>query len=167
VRWLLLCAILASCSSGAKHDEAAAVTPPARDVAPASPTTATARPTVYLTTPQGELAVTVDVVKTDAQIERGLMFREHLPPDHGMLFLMSEEQVWTFWMENTLIALDMIFIDRNLTIVGIVENAVPRTRDPRTVNKPSLYVLEVNGGYSAAHKLTPGGKVRFDHVPPR
>ncbi|MBC7976127.1 MAG: DUF192 domain-containing protein [Myxococcales bacterium] len=162
---------MASCSSGANHDEAAAVPPTAtrapkpHDGAPASQTTA--RPKVYLSTPQGELAVPVEIARTDAQVERGLMFREHLPPDQGMLFLMSEERVWTFWMENTLIALDMIFIARDRTVAGIVENAAPRTRDLRATDQPSLYVLEVNGGYSAAHQITPGSKVRFENVPSR
>jgi len=121
-------------------------------------------PRVYLGSPQGEVPVAVEIVKTQAQIERGLMFREHLPPDQGMLFLMSEDKVWTFWMENTLIPLDMIFIASDLTIAGIVENAAPRSQDLRSVGKPSRYVLEVNGGYCAAHKVTAGGKVRFENV---
>jgi len=122
---------------------------------------------VYLPTAQGEEAVSVEIVKTRAQIERGLMFREHLPPDRGMLFLMDEERIQSFWMKNTLIPLDMIFISKDLTIAGVVENAAPRTEEPRDVDKPSSYVLEVNGGYSAAHKVAVGGKVRFESVPPR
>jgi uncharacterized protein len=162
VRWLLVFTIL-GCSSGTKHDDGPAVTPqPRAEVAPVSPTGP--MPKVYLTSPQGELAVDVEIVKTDAQIERGLMFREHLPPDQGMLFLMSEDKPWTFWMENTLIPLDMIFVAKDMTIAGIVENAAPRTRDPRTVDKPSRYVLEVNGGYSAAHHIAAGSKVRFENV---
>ena len=124
-------------------------------------------PKVYLTTPQGERAVSVEIVATSAQIQRGLMFREHLPPDHGMLFLMENEQVWSFWMQNTLIPLDMLFIAGDLTIAGIVENAEPRTEVMRKVDKPSRYVLEVNGGYAAAHKVTAGSKVRFENVPTR
>jgi uncharacterized membrane protein (UPF0127 family) len=161
VRWLFVIAIL-GCSSGTKHDDGSAVPPKPHDVAPVSPTAA--QPRVYLSSPQGELAVDVEIVKTEAQIERGLMFREHLPPDQGMLFLMSETKVWTFWMENTLIPLDMIFVGQDLTIAGIVENAAPRTQDLRAVDKPSRYVLEVNGGYSAAHKVTAGSKVRFENV---
>jgi hypothetical protein len=122
-------------------------------------------PKVYLSTPQGDLAVTVEIAATPAKIERGLMFREHLPPDDGMLFLMKEERSWPFWMRNTLIPLDMIFIAKNLTIAGIVENAEPRTETLREVTPPSLYVLEVNGGYFAAHKVTTGAKVRFEGVP--
>ena len=161
MRWLLLFAIL-GCSSGTKHDDAPPVVAPAHDVAPVSPTTA--MPKVYLPSPQGELAVDVEIVKTEAQVERGLMSREHLPPDQGMLFLMPETKVWTFWMENTLIPLDMIFVAEDLTIAGIVENAAPRSEDLRSVGRPSRYVLEVNGGYSAAHKVAVGSKVRFENV---
>ncbi len=124
-------------------------------------------PKVTLSAPQGDVAVEVEVVSTSAQIERGLMYREHLPPDQGMLFLMKEERIWPFWMHNTLIPLDLIFIAKDMTIAGIVENATPRTDTLRQVDKPSLYVLEVNGGYSAAHKLAAGTKVRFDNLPAR
>ena len=176
---MLLIAFLAGCSSGTKRDDGAAVPPqPASHAAPAvsptSPTstsgaaaTGSAMPKVYLSTPQGELAVEVEVVSSEAKIQRGLMFREHLPPDQGMLFLMRQEQVWPFWMHNTLIPLDLVFIAKDFTIAGIVENAEPRTDTLRQVEQPSLYVLEVNGGYAAAHKLTRGAKVRFDGVPPR
>jgi len=122
-------------------------------------------PKVYLSTASGEMTVSVEVVSTPATIERGLMFREHLPPDQGMLFLMDHEQPWSFWMHNTLIPLDMLFIKSDMTVAGIVENATPRTDDLRKVDAPSLYVLEVNGGYCAAHKVTAGSKVRFEGVP--
>lgn len=124
-------------------------------------------PQVHLSTPQGDQVVTVEIVATEAAVERGLMFRTHLPPDQGMLFLMDHEQPWSFWMHNTLIPLDLIFIAKNMTIAGIVENAEPRTDTLRNVPAPSLYVLEVNGGYCAAHKVSAGAQVRFDGVPPR
>jgi uncharacterized protein len=114
----------------------------------------------------GDAKVTVEVVATEAKIEKGLMYREHLPPDGGMLFLMGTEYDWKFYMRNTLIPLDMIFIGKDMTIAGIVANAEPRTETLRSVGKPSLYVLEVNAGWAAAHKVQAGAKVRFDHVSP-
>ena len=87
------------------------------------------------------------------------------PTDQGMLFLMSEEKNWPFWMHNTLIPLDLIYIARDMTIAGIVENAEPRTDTLREVGKPSLFVLEVNGGFCAAHKIAAGAKVQFEGVP--
>lgn len=122
-------------------------------------------PKVHLSSPAGDVVVEVEVVSTPAQIERGLMFREHLPPDQGMLFLMKEERNWPFWMRNTLIPLDMMFIAGDMTIAGIVENAEPRTDTLREVGRPSRFVLEVNGGFCAAHKIAAGAKVRFDGVP--
>jgi uncharacterized membrane protein (UPF0127 family) len=121
-------------------------------------------PKVHIQVPQGDVAVEVEIVSTSAQIERGLMFREHLPPDQGMLFLMKEERNWPFWMRNTLIPLDMIFIASDMTVAGVVQNAEPRTETLREVGKPSLYVLEVNGGFSAAHKIAEGTKVQFEGV---
>ncbi|HEY0192409.1 MAG TPA: DUF192 domain-containing protein [Kofleriaceae bacterium] len=123
-------------------------------------------PKVYLSSPSGDATVSVEVVSTPATIERGLMYREHLPPDQGMLFFMGKEQPWSFWMHNTLIPLDMLFIKADMTVAGVVENAAPRTDDLRKVDAPSLYVLEVNGGYCAAHKITAGAQVRFEGMPP-
>ncbi|HEX7841954.1 MAG TPA: DUF192 domain-containing protein [Kofleriaceae bacterium] len=166
---MILIAILGGCSSSNKHDDGPTVPPPAHDAHTGSQTTPTspkvAMPKVHLSAPQGDVVVEVEIVSTPAQIERGLMFREHLPPDQGMLFLMKEEHEWPFWMRNTLIPLDMIFIAGDMTIAGIVENAEPRTETLRQVGKPSLYVLEVNGGFSAAHKIAAGVKVQFEGVP--
>lgn len=151
-------AVLAvACSTGAKRDDGPPMPPPESTAArPAN------GPKVYLESGRGELAVAVEVVATEPKIERGLMYRQHLPPDDGMLFLLGVEKDWSFWMRNTLIRLDMIFIARDLTIAGIVENAEPQTETLRTVGRPSLYVLEVNGGWTAAHHVVAGAKVRFD-----
>ncbi len=135
------------------------------DPTPAAPAAPPAgQPRVHLATPTGEVTVRVEVVSTPPTIQRGLMFRQHLPLDAGMLFLMGEEDDHTFYMRNTLIPLDMIFIARDLTIAGIVESAEPRTETLRSVGKPSLYVLEVNGGWTRSHQVVPGAKVRFDGV---
>jgi len=167
---MILIAIFGACSSNNKHDDGPPVAP-TRDVPASNPSPPTAMPKVHLlvtpAAPQGDLAVAVEIVSTEAQIERGLMYREHLPPDHGMLFLMREEKNWPFWMHNTLIPLDLIFITSNFTVAGIVENAEPKTDTLREVNRPSLYVLEVNGGFCAAHKITAGTNVAFEGVPAR
>jgi uncharacterized membrane protein (UPF0127 family) len=160
VRTLLLVALVA-CSSGAKHDDApmTAPTPTPEPTKPAGP-----QAKVYLATPHGEVAVNVEVVATPPLIEKGLMYRQFLAPDAGMLFLMGQEKQWTFWMHNTLIPLDMIFIKKDMTIAGVVQNAEPKTDTLRKVDGPSLYVLEVNGGYTASHGVNAGAKVRFENV---
>jgi len=158
VRWLVLVCI-AACSSGSnRHDDGPPPTPmpaPHPDPHP---------PAVYVAGGKGEVKVAVEVVATEAKIERGLMYREHLPPDDGMLFMMGREYDWAFYMRNTLIPLDMLFIGKDLTVAGVVVNAEPRTETLRRVGKPSLYVLEVNGGWAAAHGVTAGAKVRFENI---
>jgi uncharacterized membrane protein (UPF0127 family) len=161
---LLAILFVGACSNGAKRDDAPV--PKVQATAPADAAQTPAQPTakVYLATPSGEVAVNVEVVATEAKIERGLMYRQAMALDAGMLFLLPEIKDWTFWMRNTLIPLDMIFIRDNLTIAGIVENAEPKTETLRQVGEPSHYVLEVNGGWTKAHGVTKDQKVRFANV---
>lgn len=123
-------------------------------------------PRVVITTPDGQATVDVEVVASEANVRRGLMFRQHLPPENGMLFMMERERDWTFWMRNTLIPLDMIFIRTDMTIAGIVENAEPKTDTLRSVGELSHYVLEVNAGWARAHRVAKRATVRFENVPP-
>lgn len=141
------------------------MTPKAQPPADAAVTAPQPTAKVYLSTPHGEAAVNVEVVATEAKIERGLMYRQNMPPDNGMLFLMGYEKDWAFWMRNTLIPLDMIFIKKDMTIGGIVENAEPKTETLRKVGVPTFYVLEVNGGWCKQHGVVAGAKVRYENVP--
>lgn len=95
----------------------------------------------------GRHAVEVEVAATDPMRERGMMWRKELADGNGMLFVFPTEEEHSFWMRNTLIPLDMIFIDSKQAIVGIAENAPPRSLVSRTVGAPSKYVLEVPGGW--------------------
>jgi uncharacterized membrane protein (UPF0127 family) len=115
--------------------------------------------------PRAPRKLRVEVAAEDKQRQTGLMFREHMGDDEGMLFAFPTERYNNFWMHNTLIPLDMFFIDSDWTVVGVVENATPLTDDPRGVDKMSRYVLEVNAGFAARHGFGPGAKVRF--VPPQ
>ena len=122
-------------------------------------------PEVHLIAADGtELVVEVEVVREEAELQRGLMYRRHLDPDAGMLFLMGETRVHTFWMHNTYIPLDMIFIKEDLTVAGVAADAVPQTDDLRSVDEPSLYVLEVNAGWSKKHGVDKGAKTTFVRV---
>jgi uncharacterized membrane protein (UPF0127 family) len=126
-----------------------------------------AQPRVWLEPPgRDPVAVIVEVARTPAQTQRGLMFRRHLEPDHGMLFQFARSRQLTFWMRNTFIPLDMVFITDDLRVLGVVENATPETDDPREVEGDSRYVLEVNAGFAREHGITPGTRVRFEDVPP-
>jgi uncharacterized membrane protein (UPF0127 family) len=113
----------------------------------------------------GALRFEVELAKTDPQRQKGLMFRTELAADKGMLFLFNGMRVQRFWMKNTLIPLDMIFIDDKGVIVGIVENAEPETLSGRSVGKPSQYVLELAGGASRRLGIRAGQRARFIGVP--
>lgn len=108
------------------------------------------------------LRVEVELARTPAQREKGLMFRKKLNPYQGMLFLFDTQEVQSFWMKNTYIPLDMIFIDEAMTVVGVVENAAPLTLTSRRVEAPSRYVLEVRGGFAATHGIGPGTRVKLE-----
>lgn len=116
------------------------------------------QPTVIV----GGHPVQVEIVSTPAAIRRGLMHRPYLAPNAGMLFLMGRQADHTFYMRNTWIPLDMIFIDHNLRVAGIVHNATPRTETLRHIGRPSLYVLEVNAGWAMRHHIGVGAPVRIE-----
>jgi uncharacterized membrane protein (UPF0127 family) len=129
----------------------------------AQPTADSAR-VVLLPTGQDERTVQVEVARTADEQRRGLMFREHLDADAGMLFVYDRAQPLTFWMRNTYIPLDMIFIKDDLTVLGVVENAEPQTDTSRSVPGLSQYVLEVNAGYAREHGIGAGTRVRFEGI---
>jgi uncharacterized membrane protein (UPF0127 family) len=121
---------------------------------------------VVVDTGEHEVTYRVEVARTPTEHERGLMFRRYLAADAGMIFLFDRPSVQTFWMKNTLIPLDMVFIDSDLRIVGIVANAEPQTETVRAVDEPSQYVLELAGGIAAKDGLRPGQRVEFQGVGP-
>ena len=110
----------------------------------------------------GAHRITVEIADTGALRTRGLMWRTELPEGTGMLFIFPSEVVQSFWMRNTLIPLDMLFIDKQGRVVGVVQAAEPRTLTSRTVGKPSLYVLEVPGGWSTRNAVRAGSMVELE-----
>jgi uncharacterized membrane protein (UPF0127 family) len=100
--------------------------------------------------------VDAELVSSQADTDRGLMYRTSMPDNHGMLFDMTVRMDYQFWMRNTCIPLDMVFADVDGFIVGIVENAPPLDETPRDVGCPSRYVLEVNGGWTRKHGVKAG-----------
>lgn len=120
---------------------------------------------VLLPAGRDPVSVKVEVVWRPADRQMGLMHREYLGPDDGMLFLFEEPKQQAFWMKNTLLPLDILFIRSDLSVLGVVENAEPLTLTPRSVPGESQYVLEVNAGYARAHGVGAGTMVQFDGVP--
>jgi len=120
---------------------------------------------VRFDTPRGAWVVKVEIASTPQAEARGLMFRRSLEPDSGMVFLFKTDEDRAFWMHNTLIPLDLIFLDAARTVVGVVANAPPQTDDPRRTGKPSRYVVEVAGGEAAVHAVGPGTRAAFIDIP--
>jgi uncharacterized membrane protein (UPF0127 family) len=107
----------------------------------------------------------VELMLTEKLQERGLMYRRSLADDHGMLFVWDRPSVHTFWMHNTCIPLDMLFIDRDGFIAGIVENAPTLDDDSRSIDCPATYVLEVNAGWSRKHGVVAGQQLKIEGIP--
>lgn len=91
------------------------------------------------------------------------MYRTSMSENEGMLFVFDTERVLSFWMKNTYIPLDMIFIDAENKIIDINHNAQPEDIVPFSSSAAALYVLEVNGGFCAARNINIGGSVEFDY----
>ena len=140
--------------------------PPAEElVTPAPAPTKVELPQAVL--PNGA-EVTLELAQTPEEIERGLMFRPSLPGDRGMLFLFDEDRYPTFWMMNTLVALDLFYLDRTGTILEVVKNAQPCSAEPCprfTSSQPSRAVLELVAGSAAEHGLSEGDRIEFVRVP--
>ena len=120
-------------------------------------------PTAELTivTASGPQKFTVELATTPAQMEQGLMFRQSLAPDSGMLFDFKTPSMASMWMKNTLIPLDMLFIDAQGRVVNIAERTVPGSLDPVGAAAPVRAVLELNGGTAARLGIRPGDRALF------
>lgn len=130
-----------------------------------SVTACQAQPKVSISTKAGkEVVFQVEIADTAAKREMGLQYRHELADDRGMIFLFPSESHQSFWMKNTPIALDMIFINRDRKVVGIIEKTVPFSLEPRSVTAPSQFVLEVNGGLARRHGIQAGDTVRFEGI---
>ena len=108
-----------------------------------------------------KLGFRVEVAATGAEQEKGLMFRTSLGPDEGMLFPMEPARPASFWMRNTVIPLDIIFVGRDRRILNIAANAVPYDETPLTSAGSVSGVLEIAGGRAAALGIAAGDRVEW------
>jgi hypothetical protein len=122
-------------------------------------------PRARIHTTTGVVEVTLEVAATPEALRRGLMYRRSLPEGHGMLFVFPHEEEHTFWMKNTLIPLDMLFIGGDGRIVGIRANTTPLSTRTVGVGQPSRWVLEVPGGYAARRGILTGDRIELLNVP--
>jgi uncharacterized membrane protein (UPF0127 family) len=136
-----------------------------------APPTPTAQPPALqrvplsIVTARGTQRFTVELARTDAEQSRGLMFRTAVAKGTGMLFPMSPPRPASFWMKNTLIPLDMIFIRPNGTIARIAAKTVPESLALVDSGEPVAAVLELAGGAAAAQGIAAGDRVRWPGGP--
>ena len=126
----------------------------------AAPARAQTLDKLEIVTSSGAHAFSVELANTEAERERGLMYRRFMPPDRGMLFDFKREEPVMFWMKNTYIPLDMIFISHAGKIVSIVANAEPLSERNIPSGGPCYGVLEVNGGVAASIGAKVGDTVK-------
>jgi uncharacterized membrane protein (UPF0127 family) len=110
-------------------------------------------------------AVIVEVASDDATREQGLMYRDHMADDRGMIFLFPQAGEYPFWMKNTLIPLDMIWMDADHRIVHIAHDVPPCKADPCPSYPPNAKassVLELAAGVAAKHHLADGNVLKFE-----
>ena len=112
-----------------------------------------------IVTSTGRHAFSVEVMRTDAERSKGLMFRRFLPADRGMLFDFKTEQPVMMWMKNTYIPLDMIFISRNGTVSSVAVDTEPMSERIISSGPPAYAVLEVNAGTAARIGVKAGDRV--------
>lgn len=107
-----------------------------------------------------------NVIIAENQEERmkGLMFVENMPEDEGMIFVFDNEATHAFWMKNTLIPLDMVWLDKDLNVVHIESNVPPCKQEQCPIyepSRPSLYVLEINAGKAAEAGIQTGTTLKY------
>jgi uncharacterized membrane protein (UPF0127 family) len=113
-----------------------------------------------IVTASGTHDFSVEVMRTPAELEHGLMFRRFLPEDRGMLFDFKTEKPVMMWMKNTYLPLDMVFISKAGRVVAIAENAEPLSEKIIPSGAPAYGVLEINAGAASKINLKVGDEVR-------
>ena len=109
-----------------------------------------------------QINLDIEIADTDFDIQTGLMYRNAMEKNQGMLFVFDDAQPRSFYMKNTQISLDLIFINENKTIVSFQKNAKPFDESALPSNAPAKYVLEVNGGLANEWAVSIGDSINFN-----
>ena len=110
------------------------------------------------------ISLDIEIADSDSARERGLMEREQLPENSGMLFVFESEEERSFWMANTPLSLDIMFIDADLEIVSMEKYARPYSTERILSNAPAQYVLEVPAGFADSHGVLEGDRIRWERT---
>lgn len=106
--------------------------------------------------------INIEIAETPQRRETGMMGRPTLDENNGMLFIFEQDQELAFWMMNTLVSLDMVFVNSKMEIVTIQAKATPFSTESYRASKPGMYVVEVNAGFCEQHGIQEGDKIRFE-----
>jgi uncharacterized protein len=112
------------------------------------------------------IQIDVEIADNPDEIATGLMYRYSMPEKVGMLFIYEETQPLAFWMKNTYISLDIIFIDENMQIVTIKKNAKPLSEQLIPSIRDSMYVVEVNAGFCDKYRIKSGDYLSYERISP-
>ena len=153
MRWVFAVALAAALATGGCRPGTAATT------ATATATASQALAPLTIASANGRHAFEVEVARTEAEQERGLMYRTSIPANGGMIFPFSQAKIASFWMKNCPIPEDWLFIREDGTIAKIAENTIPYSLDPITSGEPVIAVLEIAGGRAAELGIVEGDRV--------
>jgi uncharacterized membrane protein (UPF0127 family) len=110
------------------------------------------------------VGIDIEIADNDSRREVGMMGRTENAERQGMLFIFDEEQYASFWMKNCPLSLDMIFIDKTGTIVTIHKNTTPFSEENYPATALTLFVLEVNAGFTDAHNISTGDRIEWKRI---
>ena len=109
-------------------------------------------------------AIDVELAQDDSKRQIGLMYRDKLAENQGMLFIFEGDDTRAFWMKNTVLSLDMIFVNSKDEIVTIHKNTTPYSEQSYVSSKPAQFVIEVNAGYTDRHKVSVGDRIVWSRL---
>lgn len=121
---------------------------------------------VRFITDNSQVSYRLEVVNTPAGRQKGLMFRKSMPKEHGMLFIFPDNADHSFYMKNTFISLDMIFVSEDKKVVGVISDVPVLNETSRKIGKLSKYVIELNAGEAARSGIMEGTLVSFEGMLP-
>jgi len=110
------------------------------------------------------LEILVEIAENDYQQAKGLMFREDIPENQGMLFTYEEDLQRYFWMKNTTVPLDIIFVDATLKIIKIHKNTQPNSDQLYPSEKPAKFVVEVRSGFTDRYGIETGNQILWEYL---
>lgn len=158
---VLLSAVLFTALAGCQKEKPAPKVGPAGVQPMAEPVFRKEGELEFITSSGTNPKIDIEIADSPDQRMLGLMYRKKMDTDKGMLFIFPQAEEQSFWMKNTFISLDIIYVDSQLQIISIVENAEPMNETSIGSMGPALYVVEVVGGYCKQHGVSPGDHIRY------